>query len=264
MKKLFTIAAFALMATAANAQTADSTFVRMDFNENPWNLPVSIPNRDLPGGSGNWAKVDDETGCLVDTFTFEIPVNGETIQVALSPANPKLAQYDNAMVKTHDLDDYPDEPIITMLWMRAGSTLTFKAPKSYWFAKVAIANYRNWSNGGLYSGDATNHQHIWGKDSVKVRDVLDNKGNLVYSIDCWYGDSVEWYMPDATGSTFLRYIDFWLLPRKGIDLGISERMTEGKAGDVLTLDGVLLRRDGNTEGLRKGIYVSKGKKFVVK
>ena len=48
-----------------------------------------------------------------------------------------------------------------------------------WFEKVAFETYRGWASGGLYSDEInTNHQHVWGKDSVKVRNRYDNKGNI--------------------------------------------------------------------------------------
>ena len=257
MKKFFTSMLFAFVAIAASAQSPNATYIRIDFNLNPWNLPVSIPNRDKDpnGGWGiNWALVDDETGCFEDTHTFDWPVSeGETIQMVLTPSNWKLTDYMNAMVKTHNLD-MTDEPVETMLWMRRGSTMTFKAPKSMWFEKMAFDKYRNWANGSLYSSEVTNNQTVWGKDSVKVRNGL----------DCWSGDSVEWSLPECTGNSFLRYIDVWLLPRDGSS-GISTvKAKDALQGNVYTVDGVLLRRNGKLEGLRKGIYIIDGRKYVVK
>ena len=156
MKKFFTSMLFAFVAISASAQSPNATYVRIDFNQNPWNLPVSIPNRDKPGGSGNWSLVEDETGCFENTHTFEWPVSeGEIIQMVLTPSNWKLTNYMNAMVKTHNLE-MADEPIETMLWMRRGSTMTFKAPKDMWFEKMAFEKYRNWASGGLYSGEDSN------------------------------------------------------------------------------------------------------------
>lgn len=261
MKKLYTTLFGALLVLGASAQTeqrGDSTFVHFDFDANPWNLPVSIPNRDL-GKGGNWATVDDQTGAFGDAYVFEWDVNGEKLLVTMSPEDYMQTDYVNMMVKTHDLND-AEEPIYTMLWTRTGSSLKFTAPSSYWFAKVAIVNYRNWSSGGLYS---TDEGYVWGKDSIKVRDYYDSKGVLTYSLNCWEGDSIEWSLPANTGSTFYRYIDFWLLPRP-VDAAISEQRVEAKKADVLTLDGMLLRRDGQTDGLKKGVYIVGRKKIVVK
>lgn len=254
MKKLYATIAMAFVTMTASAQT-DSTYVRIDFNLNPWNLPVSIPNRDQPGGKGNWALVEDETGCFQDTHTFDWEVTeGETIQLELTPSNWKLTDYMNAMVYTHNLNE-TDEPLETMLWMRRGSQLTFKAPKSYWFAKVAFDVYRNWANGSIYSGDATNNQHVWGKDSLKNK-VWEATGDL---LPCWDGDSVQWSLPECTGNTYLRYIDVWLLPRDGVLAGIEELPAAAlpKQNELFDLQGRRLKAVP-----RKGIYVNGGRKIV--
>lgn len=270
MKKFYTTMLLVFMAMTASAQNeSDATYVRFDFNLNPWNLPVSIPNRYKVDAQGNWEEtwgvnwslVDDETGCFAETHTFDWEVSeGEVIQLVLTPANYKLSDYDNAMVKTRNID-LTGEPIETMLWTRKGSTMTFKAPKSMWFFKMAFDRYRNWASGSLYSSDETNHQVIWGKDSLQVK--TSTAGGTVTNLECWSGDSVQWSLPECTGSTFLRYIDIWLLPRN--TAGITNvRISDAKAGDVLTIDGVLVRRNGKLEGLRKGVYIVDGKKVVVK
>lgn len=218
MKKLYATMVMALVAMTASAQqTTDSTYVRIDFNLNPWNLPVSIPNRDK-GENKNWSLVEDETGCFQNTHVFDWEVSeGETIQLELTPSNWKLTDYMNAMVYTHDLNT-EGEPMLTMLWMRRGSQLTLKAPKSYWFAKVAFDYYRNWASGSLYSGEATGGLFVWGKDSLQNK-VWAATGEL---LPCWSGDSVQWSLPECTGNTYLKYIDVWLLPREGVQTAIDE------------------------------------------
>ena len=260
MKKIYTTLAMMFIAITASAQT-DSIRVRIDFNENPWGLPVSIPNRDKGmlkenGKTYNWSVVDDETGIITDTYTFDRAVGNGKIQLVLTPANPKLSDYDNAMVMTHDLNE-ADEPIITMLWMRRGSQLAFKAPDDLWFAKVVFGEYRNWSSGSLYSSDLTDGHHVWGKDSVKTR--ITTAGGQEYILDCWSGDSVDWTLPECTGNTYLKYIDIWLLPRdaEAYAAGISEkRATLPRDEQLFDLQG---RRSKAT---RRGIYVTGGKKVV--
>ena len=250
MKKLYATAVLAFVAITMNAQQ-DSTYVRMSFNDNPWNLPVSAMK--------GWSNYADENGCLRDTHTFALDVDGEELQMVLTPTDYRQTDYDNAMVRGEDPDD--GDKVKTILMTRIGSTMTFIAPPSKWFAKVAFNTYRRWSSGSLYSGDATNNMHVWGKDSVQVR--YQTSAGVEYELPCWSGDSVEWSLPECTGQTYLHYIDFWLLPRP-VDAGISEQKVEGKAAEVMTLDGMLLRRDGQVDGLKKGIYIVGGKKKVVK
>lgn len=265
MKKFYFTLLLALTAVCASAQSADAIHIKFDFNQNPWNLPVSIPNRDTAPNDGwgvSWSKLEDETGNLYDTYTFDWTVSeGEIIQVVLTPSNYKSGAHDNAMVYTRDLDA-EGEPKSTMLWTYQGSQLTFKAPKSLWFEKVAFETYRGWASGGLYSSEKeTNGQHVWGKDSVKTRSYMD--GKIEKQMECWSGDSIEWSLPECTSATRFQYIDMWLLPRN--TAGISNvRTSEAKAGDVVTLDGVVIRRQGKLEGLRKGVYIQNGKKVIVK
>ena len=98
MKKLYAtmVMAFAAM-TASAQQTTDSTFVRMSFNDNPWNLPTS----EMKG----WSQYNDEKGCLSDTHTFSLDVNGEELKVILTPSNYKLTDWENCMVRGEDPDD---------------------------------------------------------------------------------------------------------------------------------------------------------------
>jgi hypothetical protein len=97
-----------------------------------------------------------------------------------------------------------------------------------------------------------------------VRYTYDKNGKLQYTLDCWTGDSVEWSLPENTGSTRLKYIDFWLLYRKGYSAGISQMEADAKSGDVYSFDGVLLRRDGQLNALPKGVYIVNRRKVVVK
>jgi hypothetical protein len=267
MKKLYTTMMLAFVAMSASAQ--DSTYVRVDFNQNPWNLPVSIPNRDKGmvkenGKQYNWSVVDDETGCMTETQAFDWNVDDGKIMLTLTPSNYKLTDYDNAMVKTHDLNE-ADEPIYTMLWMRAGAQLSFKAPEKMWFAKVVFGEYRNWASGSLYSGEVTDNHHVWGKDSVKTR--ITTAGGQEYILECWSGDSVEWSLPASTGNTYLKYIDFWLLPRNDA-AGIDEVSMPRERVNVYSINGVVMRRDrlrrDALNGLRPGLYIMDGKKIVVK
>lgn len=248
MKKLYAtmVMAFAAM-TASAQQTTDSTFVRMSFNDNPWNLPTS----EMKG----WSQYNDEKGCLSDTHTFSLDVNGEELKVILTPSNYKLTDWENCMVRGEDPDD--GDKVKTILMARQGSQFTFQAPASMWFAKVAFETYRRWSSGSLYSGSATNNQHVWGKDSLKIR--YSTAGGQQYELECWSGDSIEWSLPECTGQTYLHYIDFWLLPREGVQTGIEEA-----AAATLPRQEMLFDLQGRRLNAmpRKGVYIIGRRKIV--
>jgi len=254
MKKFYTMVALAFSAITAAAQSPDAVYVQMNFNENPWGLPVSAMK--------GWSNYADENGVFAADQTFTVDVNGEQLKMVLTPSNYKLTDYDNALVRGEDPDD--GDKVKTILMTRTGSKMTFIAPPSMWMEKVAFETYRRWSSGSLYSDEKnTNNQHVWGKDSVKTREGfnwVDGK-QIPTTFECWIGDSVEWSLPACTGQTYLHWIDFWLLPRNGA-AGITEARSNTNAGNVHTLNGVLLRRNGKVEGLRKGIYIVNGKKVV--
>ena len=254
MKKIYTTILLAFVAVCMYAQSPDATYVRMSFNDNPWNLPVSA----IQG----WSKYADENGILPETHTFIIKVNDEDLKMILTPSNYMLDEYENCMVRGDAVGEGNDGVIKTMLFTRTGSTMTFVAPPSMWMEKVAFKTYRRWSSGGLYSSEKeTNGLHVWGKDSVKVRYYMES--GVEKSYPCWDGDSVQWSLPECSSQTYLHWIDFWLLPRE--TAGITNlRTTDAKNGNILTLDGILVRRNGKLEGLRKGVYIKDGKKIVVK
>lgn len=250
MNKIFT---FMLMFVSLSVYAqSDSIQVRMDFNANPWGLPTS----EMRG----WSNYADETGCLPKTTNFDIDVNGETLRMVLTPSDLDETDYDNCMVRGEDFDD--GDKVKTILFERTGSTMTFVAPPSLWFAKVAFSTYRRWSSGSLYSGTATNNEHVWGKDSVKVRTY---PGGI--EVESWHGDSIEWGTPACTGQTYLYHIDFWLLPRQ--TASVSEISSDKQETvDVTTPEGIVVRRNVSRKqafkGLKKGLYIVEKKKYNIK
>lgn len=244
MKKIYATLAGLMMAATAGAQS-DSIYVRMSFNDNPWQLPVSAMR--------GWANYDDENGVLKDTHTFVVDVNGEQLKAILTPSDLDETDYYNAMVRGEDFND--GNIVKTVLMTRTGSTLTFQAPESMWMAKVAFETYRRWSSGGLYSGDATGNQHVWGKDSLKTRSYMN--GSVEVEYECWHGDSINWGLPACTGQTYLHYIDFWLLPRSGAT-AITE-IVNGKPvnSECYDMQGRRLKATP-----RRGVYIAGGKKMV--
>lgn len=205
MKKIF-LAALTMAALTASAQN-DSIQVRMDFNANPWGYAVAIPV------GKSYSKVDvDESPA--DAFyptdqDFTVDVNGKKLILTVSPSDLDETDYDNCLFYTYDYD-VAEEPRMNVLRMYTGSKMTFKAPEGYRFAKVVFNNYRNWASGGLGSFNNT-----WTPETPFVYDQKNDKGEVTWSSTAWTGTDTEWSTPFCTGSTMLRYIDFWLLPVGG-------------------------------------------------
>ena len=207
MKKIF-LAALTMAALTASAQN-DSIQVRMDFNANPWGYAVAIP----VGTSYSKGDVDESPA---DAFyptdqDFTVDVNGKKLILTVSPSDLDETDYDNCLFYTYDYDvDMSGDTRMNVLRMYTGSKMTFKAPEGYRFAKVVFNNYRNWASGGLGSFNNT-----WTPETPFVYDQKNDKGEVTWSSTAWTGTDTEWSTPFCTGSTALRYIDFWLLPVGG-------------------------------------------------
>lgn len=251
-------AMFALTASAAN----DSLYVRMDFNANPWGYAVAIPK------GTSYSKVDlDESpmaSFLSKNTDFTAKVNDQTITMTVTPSDLDETDYDNCLFYTYDYDaDMSGDTRMNVLRMAIGSTMKFKAPENYRFAKVTFNTFRVWASGGL-----TSFNNTWGPDTAKVYQNINSKGELVWEVDAWYGDEKAWSTPACTGTTMLRYIDFWLLPLVD-ESAISSVATEQKAVvNVTRADGTVVRRnvrrEDATSALPKGVYIVDDKKYIVK
>ncbi len=257
--------AFAMLSISANAQN-DSIRVRMDFNENPWGM-ATCPYRTNDNGRKSWSypSYEPEAARLTKTTVFEVSACGDKVSVTVTPSDLDETDYDNALVRDENYNN--NDVVETYLYAYTGSKITLKAPKGYYMAKVAFDTYRTWASGGLYSGEVTNSQHVWGPDTVKVRTSM--ASGVETTIDCWSGDSIEWSLPAVTSCTRLRYIDFWFLPLKGDASAISVVTEEKAKSTVVTrADGMAVRRDerdgDNLMNLPKGVYIVDGKKIIVK
>lgn len=249
-----------MIALTASAEN-DSIKVRLDFNENPWNM-ATCPYFTKDNGNKSWSQPSytPEASRLTKTTVFDIPACGDKISISVTPSDPDETDYDNAMVRD---ENYNNNDIVeTYLYMYTGSTMTLKAPKGYRMAKVAFDTYRSWASGGLYSGEATDNQHVWGPDSVQTRYY--EVGGVEYSYPCWSGDAFEWSLPATTSATRLRYIDFWLLPADAAS--VDALVEEKRLVNVIQPNGVIVRRsirkEDALEGLPKGTYIIDDRKYI--
>lgn len=258
----FILSVFAL---AASAQESDSVCVRMDFTANPWEIPA-CPYGLNSKGNKSWSVPSYEPeGSRIDKITiFDVPVGEGKLTMTLTPSDLDETDYDNAMVRDENYDA-AEGTIETYLYAYLGSTMTFKAPAGMRMAKVAFNTYRTWASGSLYSGEATGGEHVWGPDSVQIRDV--EQAGVVYHLPCWSGTAEEWSLPPTTSCTRLRYITFWLLPlADGIEANEAE--DEDETINVTTITGATVRSDARRkeafEGLPSGIYMVGSQKVLVK
>lgn len=258
LKTLFSVFC-AMTALTASAQN-DSLYVRMDFNANPWGYAVAIPV------GASYSKVDLDNSPAASLLSkdadFTAKAGDATVTLTVTPTDLDETDYDNCLFYTYDYDaDMSGDTRMNVLRMAIGSTMKFKVSEGYRMAKATFNTFRNWANGSLSSTGMT-----WGPDTVHVYKSLNNKGEVVWENDVWYGDAYSWSTPACTGTTMLRYIDFWVLPDGGT--AIKNVALEQKTVNVVSAGGTLVRSAANRNSavadLPKGVYIVEGKKFVVK
>lgn len=257
IKKLFT-ALCSVVALSASAQN-DSLYVRMDFNANPWGYAVATPV------GTSWSKVDldnsPEASFLSKNTDFTAKAGDATVTMTVTPTDLDETDYDNCLFYTYDYDvDMSGNTRMNVLRMAIGSTMKFKVSEGYKMAKAQFNTFRNWAHGGLsYTG------MTWGPDTTHVYKNLNDKGEVTWEADVWYGDEYNWSTPACTGTTMLRYIDFWVLADGGT--GIKDVATEPKAVSVVSANGIVMqggiKGSGAVANLPKGVYIIDGKKHVV-
>lgn len=248
----------AMSALSASAQN-DSLYVRMDFNANPWGYAVAIPK------GTSYSKVDlDESpaaSLLSKDTDFPVKAGDATVTLTVTPSDLDETDYDNCIFYTYDYDaDMSGDTRMNVLRMAIGSTMKFKVSEGYRMAKAQFNTFRVWASGSLSSTNMT-----WGPDTVHVYKHLNEKGEVTWENDVWYGDEYNWSTPACTGTTMLRYIDFWVLPVGAS--GITSVATEQKPVSVVSIDGTRVRSAANRNdavaNLPKGVYIIDGKKYVV-
>lgn len=257
--KTLLAAVCSVVALSASAQN-DSIQVKMDFNENPWNIPTcSYFVKDNGKKSWSYPSYEPAASRLDKTTVFDVAVGDGKLTMTVTPSDLDETDYDNAMVRDEDYDS-AESVINTYLYMFIGSTMTFQAPEGYRMAKVKFNTYRTWSSGGLSNNDLT-----WGPDTAKIYIHYDDKGEEMYRTNSWSGDAKCWSTPACTGGTRLRSIDFWILPDG--ESGIASVATEPKSVSVVSVNGAVMnvpaKRSDAVADLPKGVYIIDGRKHVV-
>ena len=262
MKKIYTLAAMLMLASAAFAQeTTDTIKVMFDFNLNPWNYPVSTT---IKGWNPDY---DDEKGAIFKDTDFPWPIakgSDKNIVVTVYAVDldeynrpAVLARFENYDVKTADEQN---DSVMTMLFTNPGTSMRFKAPAGYKFAKMMFYDYRQ-SYYTLETEEVVKAYRFgsWHDDTHKIWIPTTPRKNQ-YGDNCWEGDETNILFNNIANfkGNFMK-IDMRLVPDGST--GISNAKTvQQKLSTVTTLDG----RAIGCKDLRKGIYIQNGKKIVVK
>ena len=266
MRKFYATLLFAMMAMTSFAEEQnDTTYVMMDFTQNPWGYSV----REITKGWSPDTKDWDSPGALLDNTDFSWPVSegsAEKIKITLYAVDIDESE----KVSVLGLVDPESEAIslgvtaekIVVLYTVPGANLRFEAPQGYKFGKMVFYCFHspNFMVGEEYEEefeyvyDNSTFKHklkVWTPDSPKKNQ---------YDYDTWEGDDTNILFNYPYFNANFVKIDMRLLSDGTV--GITELKGDGcNEGRVYTLDG---RSVNKSESLRKGIYMTNGKKYVVK
>ena len=266
MRKFYATLFFAMMAMSSFAQEQnDTTYVMLDFTLDTWGYAVSEVTKGWAPDYTDW----DSPGAILKDTDFSWPISegsAEKVKVTLYAVD--LDEYNKVSVYAqYELNDAEvaslgvNPGMNKLLYTQPGTRMRFEAPAGYLFGKMVFYNYRtsNFMVGDEYEEE---FPYEYGGNSftqkLKVWTPASPKKNQ-YDNQIWEGDEKNILFNCPTFSAVFVKIDIRLVPDPSAN--ISELKTDDSESQVFTLDG---RSVSKSESLRKGVYVSNGKKYVVK
>ena len=266
MKKFYSTLLLACIGLTAFAQEQnDTTYVMLDFTQNPWNYPVrEVTSKWYP----DYSDVEG-VGSILEATDFSWPLAegaAEKVKVTVYPVD--LDEFNKVSVyASYELDDAEAAALgitagkTNMLYTQPGTTMRFEAPAGYQFGKMLFYCYRNenFLVGDEYEeeyGYKYNNEDF--KHKLKVWTPAAPQKNQ-YNYDIWQGDAKNILFNYPYFSVVFVKADIRLVPEDVT--GIKEFDAQPSVVQKVTsLDGRTLNRDG----LRKGVYIVNGTKRVVK
>ena len=266
MRKFYATLCLAMMAMTSFAQEQnDTTYVMMDFNQNPWGYPVTEVTK-------GWAPdyTDRESpGAILDNKDFSWPVSeGSSKKVKVTLYAVDLDEYEKVSVyASYELDEADAAALgtnaqkTTMLYTTNGTTMRFEAPDGYKFGKMVFYNFRN---ANFLVGDEYEEEfeYVYNNETFKQKLKVwtpDSPKKNQYDYDIWEGDAKNILLNYPYFSAVFVKIDIRLVSDG--TAGITELKKDDSEGQAFTLDG---RAVSKSNTLQKGLYISNGKKYVVK
>ena len=266
MRKFYATVCLAMMAMTSFAQEQnDTTYVMMDFTQNPWGYPVTEVTKGWAPDYTDW----DSQGAILNDTDFSWPVSegsSEKIKVTLYAVD--LDEYEKVSVyASYELNEAETAALginagkTTMLYTQNGTTMRFEAPDGYKFGKMVFYNYRNanFLVGDEYEEEFeyvynnetfTQDLKVWTPDSPKKNQ---------YDYDIWEGDEKNILFNYPYFSAVFVKIDVRLVPDGSAN--ISELKADDSDSQIYTLDG---RSVSKSSTLSKGVYVVGKTKRLVK
>ena len=262
MKKFYATVLMAMMAMMSFAQEQnDTTYVMMDFTQNPWNYPVTEVTSKWYPDYTDW----DSPGAILTEKDFSWPISeGSSSKVKVTVYPVDLDEYSKVSVyASYELDEADVAALginagkTNMLYTQQGTTMRFEAPAGYKFGKMVFYNYRN---ANFLVGDEYEEEFEYEynnstfKQKLKVWTPASPQKNA-YDKDIWQGDDTNVLFNYPYFSAVFVKVDIRLVPNGSANISEIEN---GKLSNRKCYD--LLGRQVSAK--EKGIYIVDGRKIV--
>ena len=266
MRKFYATFCLAMMAMTSFAQAQnDTTYVMMDFTQNPWGYPITEVTKGWAPDYKDW----DSPGAILDNKDFSWPINegsSEKIKVTLYAVD--LDEYEKVSVyASYELNDAEaaqlgiNAGVTKMLYTNNGTTMRFEAPEGYKIGKMVFYNYRN---ANFLVGDEYEEEfeYVYNNETFKQKLkvwIPEAPKKNQYDYDIWEGDETNILFNYPYFNAVFVKIDIRLVPDGSAN--ITELKKDDCDSQIYTLDG---RSVGKTNALSKGVYVVGKTKRLVK
>ena len=262
MKKFYATVLMAMMAMMSFAQEQnDTTYVMMDFTQNPWGYPVTeVTSKWYPDYS-DW----DSPGAILTEKDFSWPISeGSSSKVKVTVYPVDLDEYSKVSVyASYELDEADVATLginagkTNMLYTQQGTTMRFEAPAGYKFGKMVFYNYRN---ANFLVGDEYEEEFEYEynnstfKQKLKVWTPASPKKNA-HDYDIWQGDDTNILFNYPYFSAVFVKVDIRLVPNGSANISEIEngKLSNSKCYDL---------QGRQVSAKEKGIYIVDGRKIV--
>ena len=265
MRKFYATICLAMMAMTSFAQEQnDTTYVMMDFTQNPWGYPVREITKGWTPDTKDW----DSPGAILEDKDFSWSLSegsAEKIKVTLYAVDIDESEKVSVLglvepgTEAASLGVTTDK--IVVLYTVPGTTMRFEAPEGYKFGKMLFYCFRtpNFMVGDDYDEE---YEYVYNNETFKTKlKVWKPTSPKVsqYDMNTWEGDEKNILFNYPYFSANFVKVDVRLVPdgSAGIkEIGVGSQ----ESGEIYNLQG----RSVNKSELRNGLYISDGKKYVVK
>ena len=263
MKKIYSTLLLALISlTAFSQEQNDTTYVMLNFTDNPWNYQVT----EVTSGWRPDYKDLESPGSILEPTDFSWTFAEESaVKITLIP-NDWTETYQSPVFGCVE----PGSEAISLgvttekmnvLYTVSGTTMRFEAPAGYKFGKMVFYCFHS-SN--FLVGDEYEEEFEYQyngetfKQKLKVWKPTSPKKNQ-YDYNCWDGDETNILFNYPYFSAHFVKIDIRLVPDGSSGINEVVGKTEEVNDELFNLSGQRVTNSKN-----KGVYIVNGKKILVK